>query len=178
MLATFYTKLNLIMIRYSLCLLYTFLPFSMIGQDVKKFSIQVDERDFSYERKGEYIEITPLKGSYAFNTDTLSPALPHLGIYVLVSPSDDYDGVTIDDEKTLIATDVSVHPNIAPVPTSELPAKERNRVIEYQEVAYPNINIEYTGSHEMGGYKLLSFLVCPFKYDVVGKILYLMKLMK
>ena len=47
------------------------------------------------------------------------------------------------------------------------------RQVYYSPKTYPDNNIVYTGSHTMDGYKFLSFVVCPFKYDAKNKKLYL-----
>lgn len=158
------------------CLL-TIICTSVCGQAFKELSMQFDKKDFSFAKQGMYTHIIPQKTNMVVWGDTIDPALPYLGVNVLINPTEEYDGITIESNNELVQTDVVIAPNPIPMPTNRIEVSEKTRHVEYKKAVYPNANMTYTGTHLMDGYKYLSFVVCPFAYDATKKELFIKKKM-
>ncbi len=105
--------------------------------------------------------------------DTLDPALPYLGVSILISPTEEYCSFIADYREVLVRTNAVIEPNPIPVPTNMPQLTNARRHVAYTEGTYPKDNVIYTGTHLMDGYKYLSFLVCPFSYDALNKNIHL-----
>ncbi|MBR3122902.1 MAG: hypothetical protein IKH48_01940 [Prevotella sp.] len=150
-----------------------------MGQTTKEFSFSFEKKDFSYiVQDGNMIHIEPHRKDAILWGDTLDPALPCIGVNVLISPSENYEGITFIDSEELVLSNVIVEPNPIPTPTNISHISEKKRRVEYSQAIYPKVEIEYTGTHLMDGYKYLSFMVSPFRYDAINKKLYLKKELK
>lgn len=113
------------------------------------------------------------KPDVVFKPDVSSPCIPYIGINIVVSQSEDYDNATLSGNDVVVGEDVVLAPNPQYVfsnSTKNCHVVSGN--VSYQETIYPNKNIEYVGSSKMRGYKILSFLVSPFRYDAGNKRLF------
>ena len=150
-----------------------------LGQTTKEFSFSFEKKDFSYiVQDGNMIHIEPHRKDAILWGDTLDPALPCVGVNILISPSEDYGGITLIDSEELVMSNVIVEPNPIPTPSNVFQITEEKRSAAYTQAVYPKNGVEYTGTHLMDGYKYLSFMVCPFRYDAINKKLYLKKELK
>ena len=159
--------------RQILIIVLIFVPFSLLGQKVKVFSIKTDLGDFRFEKGSGSVKIVPLRQGFFLSEDTLSPALPCIGVNVLVSPTEEYSELSFKEEETLVMSDVDIALPQKPLPTGRKESISATINVNYTKANYPTLNVEYSGTHLLGGYKLLSFIVCPFRYDAIQKRLYL-----
>lgn len=154
-------------------LVLLFLPLELCGQVVKEYSLHFDMNDFLFEDKNGMVQIISKNKDYVIWGDTIDPALPCLGMNILISPTEEYVRVEEKYNEKNILSDVYIEPNPMPAPTNlSMPLNER-RYLVYDKTNYPQMGIEYTGTHLMDGYKYLSFVVCPFRYNALNKRLYL-----
>lgn len=143
------------------------------SQTIKDFSFNFDVDDFTYSEDDGLVKIVSKNKSMVLWGDTLDPALPYLGVSILISPIEEYCSFTADYREVLVRTNAVIEPNPIPVPTNMPQLVNARRHVAYTEGTYPKDNVIYTGTHCMDGYKYLSFLVCPFSYDALNNNIYL-----
>lgn len=156
-------------------LLLLFFPFIVLGQKSKDISISYEESDFLYETVNNQLHIVSKKGNSILWGDTIDPALPCINVNILIAPTENYISMSYECQESLIMQDVIVEPNPIPIPTNNQFPLNENRKVKYTQMVYPNKNVEYTGTHLMDGYKYISLIVCPFRYDPQNKKLYFNK---
>ena len=158
-----------------LLLLYLLVPLCLFAQKTRVFTINFNENDFSFTKNGDLLNIVSTDGKAIAWGDTLDLALPFVGINILVNYSDDYVGFSYLGQEMLVESNVIVDYNPVTLPTNNYQKEIRPHQIEYVKKSYPDENVQFTGAHVMDGYKFLSFVVCPFRYDAESKNLYLKK---
>ena len=154
---------------FSLIILLSF-PIVLLG---KEYTIHFDIKDFNFEKKDGFIHISSTGGNMFLWGDTIEPALPCIGVNILVSPDEEYENVIEKNNEVFILSDAIIEPNPISIPTNSLHIENEARYIKYEQKNYPKVSIDYTGTHLMDGYKYLSFIVCPFRYDVINNQLFL-----
>ena len=160
--------------KYLYIVFLLLLPEVIIGQTKREYSLKFDEKDFSYLVDDGLMKIISKNKNMVLWGDTIDPAMPYIGVNILISPNEDYYTIETDYNEVLVQTDALVEPNPIPVPTNMPKIKRSRSNISYKEAVYPKGNVVFTGTHLMDGYKYLSFVVCPFRYDALRGYLYLM----
>ena len=143
----------------------------------KDVALQFNEKDFTFNKDeiGQLCIISKNKLA-SYKSDMQAPALPFICVYYLIGENESYTSVSFESDDDLISTGVVVTPNPQIMPTNVMLSSKPNvKEAEYKENSYPQQHIEYTGTHQMGGFKYLSFLVCPFSYDASENKLFLKK---
>lgn len=149
---------------YSFMLLSLCLPMAN-AQGVKHLTLTYDESDFNYSYDTDScLSIDSETLQFVLGEDTLAPALPYFPLYVLISPDLNYSSKSTTCQDSIVLMNVNIAPNPIPVPTSYNSLETEHRVISYNDSIYPRENIEYRGTQVIAGYKVLSFLVTPYKY--------------
>ena len=145
-----------------------------VGQKVRNISLHYNAEDFSIGlNSAGQLTINSTKHIISFKSNTQLPALPYIGVNVLVAPSEEYVGYSLSGYDTLIREGIDIAHNPVGVPSNvPINTLQTNDSTPYQAGVYPTRYIEYAGSSKMGGYKILSFLICPFKYDATNKHLF------
>lgn len=156
-------------------LLLLLVPICLLGQKTRVYTVNFNEKDFTFEKDGDFLNIVSIDSKAVLGDDTLDLALPCIGVNILIDPTDDYAGVTYEGDETLIESNVLIEYNPEPLPTNVQQVVKRPRHIEYTKKTYPGENVLFTGTHIMDGYKFLSFVVFPFRYDAENKSLYMKK---
>lgn len=164
---------NYIILLCAIC----WFPISGNGQVIKELVLHFNENNFTYDKNDAgQLMISSLTHPVTYSGDTQLPALPLIRINYLIGADESYRGISLEAEDELISTGVVIAPNPKIVPTDEIGLSYTNYPIaNYKDITYPSQCIEYTGTHLMGGFKYLTFLVCPFTYDASAKNLYLKK---
>lgn len=121
------------------------------------------------------MDIFSADGKSSIWGDTLDLALPFVGVNILIEPTDDFSNFSYEGNETLVESNVIIDYNPITLPTNIHQKVIRSRQIDYTKKTYPDENVQFTGAHTIDGYKYLSFVVCPFKYDAESKKLYLKK---
>lgn len=147
------------------------------GQVTKELVLHFNENNFTYDKDDAgQLMISSLTHPVTYSGDTQLPALPLIRINYLIGADESYKGISIETEGELISTGVVIAPNPKIVPTDKIVLSNMDYPkASYKDITYPLQCIEYTGTHLMGGFKYLTFLVCPFTYDASAKNLYLKK---
>jgi len=154
-------------------LLILLLPFSLNGQNTKVINLSYNTTDFNLVTENGETYITSPVHQLNFLSDSLAPALPYIGVNVLVGPSVQYGSFSHTSTQQLYASNISMAPNPVDIPTNVAPKIESLNNVVFTDSVYPSESVIYTGTHIMDGYHYLSFLVCPFKYNTVTSQLFL-----
>ena len=148
---------------------------SIHGQNSKNYTISISEKDFSFTKNGDTLTIASADDKAYKWGDTLDLALPCVGINILIEPKDDYAGISYEVHEELLEQNVIVDFNATDMPTNNYQNVFHTHQIIYTKKSYPENNVQFTGLHMMDGYKYLSFVICPFRYDAEYRNLYLQK---
>lgn len=155
-----------------LCFILIAFPMIVLGQARKKLELKYDVSDFVMtESYNKILHITSSVYPYTLKEDVTKPALPYIGINVLIPENMDYVSHTYTYHENLVKEDVEIVHNSLPV-TDNSTASSVEVSEKYDEAIYPSDVLEYTGTHLMGGYRILCFSFSPFKYDVLNRKVY------
>lgn len=158
-----------------ICFIYLlfFSPILVFSQIVKVIALTYNENEFNIETIGGKTHITSNFHDLSLPSDPHVPALPYIGVNVLVGQDEQYSSFTYTSSELLFADNAIIPPCPVQYPTSLSPAYNSNIAQRYPNSIYPDTQVIYTGTNLMDGHKILSFVVCPFRYDVNNKQLYL-----
>lgn len=141
------------------------------GQNKRHISLPYTIDDFSVVKndKGQ-MAILSEKTVAMYKSDKTGPGLPFIGINVLVAPSEEYESATLSGAEVIVNEGVELCHNPKYILNNSWTMDNLDpSIVSYKEKNYPIEPIEYTGCSKMGGYKILSFLISPFSYDVATK---------
>lgn len=150
------------------------------GLEVEEINVQFSKEEFLYstDELGRVV-IKSINAPFSYMSDTNSPGLPYMRIGYLIEKMDSFINVLIQTDDSLIMEDVIVAPNPYYVPTNVPVVVNTDYIVPlYANAIYPIDDVEYTGTHSMGGLKYITLHVCPFKYDAANKKLYIRNKMK
>lgn len=132
----------------------------------KTISISFDEKDFELVSTTDGTFIQSGKYWLIFDTDSLAPALPYIKANVLVGPYDEFDGMTLSISDKEISKGSNILTNIKGQQDSGIFLK---KVSDYTQNEYPERIVKYMGTSTMHGFRFMSFLIYPFKFETVQK---------
>lgn len=145
----------------------------MVGQTAKTISLDYSLSDFNISEDKGLCYISSSKYEYSFLPDTTVPALPYIGIYILVDANAEYNSHSINSREECIKHNAIMVSNPHVGTTNSLVST--SKMIKYDNVIYPQSAVNYENSFVIGSHKVLAFSVCPFRYDAINKQLYLKK---
>ena len=161
--------------RFFIIFVFVFIFCSCFGQETKYISLSFNANDFEIEQNDSgRTTITSSAYNISYDEDSLSPALPYIGINVLVAPNQYLDDWSYSKNELLVSNNVEMANNIPPIPTNMLMTTICNKLTEFSDSVYPQTCIQYIGDQTIDGYHLLCFSICPFKYNNVNKTLTLL----
>lgn len=134
--------------------------------------------DFSIANMDGLTRISVLERPSVYSEDTLKPAIPYVGVNILIGRNDTYKEFSFTKEEEFVQSEVIMAQNEVPTPTDIVPRAYISLLPVYTQDNYPSKTVEYTGTHIINGYKFVSFSVSPFRYDATNKKLYLNKEIK
>lgn len=148
-------------------------PKTLCSQETKEVVVSFNINDFNLTYN-EYNEITIETGTQTaiFKPDESSPGLPFVPVNVLIPSDCTYSNIIPNFNKRLIKENAIITQNPKHIPTNSIVYTNPLRAIQYSQESYPNNNVEYVCTNIMDGYVILSFLICPFEYDVRNHKLY------
>lgn len=148
------------------------------GGNTKEVRLHFDASDFTLTQENGAYSISSSKFPTVFDTDTLSPALPYFLVNVLVSPSQEFQSLSVSGQETLLYGGIDLTPNKLPVPTNALNTYAPNQTVSYTKPSYPQESVRYLSMHTLGSYKYVSLMVCPLRYDAGTRSLHLISDMR
>lgn len=152
-----------------------FIPYLSTAQVTREEILHFKLDDFTFQNDNNKVMITSPTYNVAYSSDCYAPCLPLVRVNLLIRENESFESVSIETDDYLISSDISLAPNPPIIPTNNsysINNKDTSSFI-YNKNYYPDKNIEYTGTHIIGGYKYISFLICPFIYNTTNKSLYL-----
>ena len=157
-------------IHYIILLLGTIYSY---GGNVKEFHLTLNRNDFSYNTDGEYLYISSNKYLCEYGGNTNEPALPFVGINILVGENDSLMNFSFSTKEQEIMNDVTIINNSVEISTNVMQDNSSiSTGINYMGDSYPMPLVRYAGSHNANGYKFVSFLISPFRYNNINRTLY------
>ncbi len=160
--------------KHYFCFLLLSLSISIGAQTTKRITFEFNEADFELQKEGSKSLIISAKHAIVYDETLHSPALPYLCVNYLIGKNEKYIGNQFIAQSILFGSDVEIVSNLKCIPLSS--HEDANRVTENvsnELEQYPQEKVIYTGTHHLGEYKFLSFLICPFSYKAKEKCLYL-----
>lgn len=155
-----------------LTLLLAFSSFLM-GKNSKLITINFNYEDFQIENIDGLLYVTSTKQLVTYDEDASSPALPWVGINILIGVNDDLLDFSYIKEEELVMSDVVLAPNPTPVPTNVVDdASTTLESVNYTKTVYPREVVKNCTTHIMDGYKFISLCISPFRYDATNGKLY------
>jgi len=152
-----------------LCLL---LQYNIYANEHKRITLSFNRNDFSIVEEEGVCSIYSGKWNITFKSDSTKPALPLIPIRILIPQNCNYVQFSSKVEQELIASGIQLRPNPRPFPTGTTPVRISTATRpNYLERSYPEENVKYVGSHDIGGYKIVSFIVYPFSFSPVDGLL-------
>lgn len=150
-----------------------FTPIMLNAQTIRTIPLEYKESDFDFVEIEDYVYLSTGDYTTILKNDTLAPALPYICLNVLIGPDESYIDFSSNSTETLIREGITIAPNpIEDFTNKNVTAPPSSYPLIYAKSTYPDMNIEYTGTHITNGYKFLTFLVCPFRYDSTNRKLY------
>lgn len=143
------------------------------GEKVKEFDVSLNIKDFSLSMNEDMLYISSSKYLCEYGSNTNEPALPYIGINILIGKNESIDKFTfsIKDEQEIL-NDITIVNNSAEIPSDMQIGPFTLTKITYAGDIYPNTLIKYVGSHNVDGYRLVSFLISPFRYNNINRTLF------
>ena len=144
----------------------------LYSQPDKEVSLSYNPGDFIIDNVDGKAFITSSDHSLHFMSDSLAPALPYIAVKVLVGSNSQYAGFSHSETEQLFASNIDMAPNPIEVPTNIAQLQGNTYNTEFPDSVYPSEPVIYAGTQTMDGYHYMSFLVCPFRYDVENRQLF------
>ncbi len=143
------------------------------AQKIKKINVSFDENDFLLSFNDNK-DICILSNKYILNfcSDKTEPGLPYVPINILVPSNWSYLGVSADQNKKILKENVSIAPTPISITADGYDTVRHVTSIRYKTASYPIQQIKYGGENIVDNNKMVTLLLCPYKYDVQNKKLY------
>lgn len=145
----------------------------LVAQNTKGIHLEFNESEFRLEMNNGLLYIRSLFSESEYLSNLGEPALPFINVNVLVAPDEDLDGFDVVRNEGLIRKDVLIASVSGQKPTGVQKQDEAKESGESAANCSRDELTVFAGMHIMDGYRFLSFAVCPFRYDVVTRELYL-----
>ena len=132
------------------------------AKDKRHYTITFDRSEFSISKDdSNNVSIKSRKHRLIYLPDSLSINLPVVGVDVLIKADEKFESVSSSSQDKIICEGVNV-----------MNAEQMRKSFLYDFNADP---IRYTSESSIDGYCIISFIVCPFRYDNERKELLLRK---
>ena len=157
--------------RYFLLLLSLLFCLGLFAE-TKNINLSFNKSDFIFENIGNSTSITSIVHPIYISNDTCLPALPMIPLSVQIENSQDFESLSYLHNDTLIGNNITIERNKPIITTNNDTLFYATNSGNVKNIFPENI-VKYTGSSTIDGYKIISFLVCPFIYDTLNRELYL-----
>ncbi len=144
----------------------------------ESYTIEFDASDFLIEdtESGSLIYIDDL--AYFYLEDTALPALPYRGVAVLIPYGNSISNLSFKTKKIEFCRGIDLAHNPLAVPVSSgllnYNSIDDISLKKYSDNIYPETNVKFQQTHQIQGFTMASFIICPFIYDVNDRSLHLL----
>lgn len=150
-----------------------FLSGAVEAENTRSITLRYDKEEFEIENADGKSYIIVPRQTTILKEDRLAPALPYFCVYILIGPDEVYVDSDITETETIFEGHINLGNNPETVPTDSTVRSSSEDIPTYKKPSYPDVKADYSGTHIMGGYRYLSFLVTPFRYEVPTQSLYM-----
>lgn len=147
----------------------------MTGDTIRDFRVSFKKEDFTIFITNNIAHISTIKFINSYGNDPSSPALPQVCVTLLIDPKEELLDFSYSTKEEKLADNILIAPCPTILPTNISAKHNTDTIVSYSNDTYPKTFVYYTGCHIINGFKCLSFNICPFKYDNIGKKLYFKK---
>ena len=149
---------------------------SVMGNHVKEIELSFDVNDFVFNQSNGSVSISSSKYPIQYGTKDQEPGLPYVIIHVLVSENAKYENVGETCSQNLCKKNIIIGYNPHYTTRTSTPSLSfEQKEVKYERDTYPigEKMVQYGGTHIVDGYKYVTLLISPFRYDFSKKELYL-----
>lgn len=158
-------RLILAFLLFALCTKIT-------GETVRGIRVSFNKDDFSIFITNKTAHISTNKFIYSYGNDPSTPALPQVCVNLLIGPKEELSHFSYSIKEEKIADDILIASCPTVVPTNTFVKHNTDTIVSYSNDTYPKTFVNYTGCHIINGFKCLSLIICPFRYDNNDKRLF------
>ena len=141
-----------------------FISFCLWAQRIEQVSFTCEQDDFLFKESNGCVQISSVVYPALYPRTTDNQGLPYIIIHVLIGSNEEYIDVDYDYSEESILKDFILGPPIQYAPRNRQSYVEISREEDFAEPIYSPKKVIYIGTHSVGGFKYLSFLIYPFKY--------------
>ncbi|MBP3211926.1 MAG: hypothetical protein J6M41_05080 [Prevotella sp.] len=154
-------------LRAGFCLVLLLSAHASHGQTTKDFSLGYFEKDFQYlyDEDG-FLSIYSDKLESHYDTDLNAPALPVFHVSVLLAKNQEPRNAYATGKERVVLKDVMMQLNPVPIPTDEICSDWPSSKMLDSTGVFPKESIVYQGTSIIDGYKVASYKVYPYRYDM------------
>jgi hypothetical protein len=134
-------------------------------QAQKKYNISFDKNDFIFIESNVGYSILYGNNDYFLLEDTTLPALPYKSVNILIPNNTDINNISVTKTEINVLEKARIVNNPTVMPVSNL-QKQTTSKVDYTEDKYPTENVQFQRKNIMQGFTFVSFIVCPFIYNV------------
>ena len=142
------------------------------GVNCKKFHVTLNINDFKVNVADGIAYINSAKYLLGYGGNTEEPALPYIAINILIGRNDIYNDCSYSVQEEEFLNDITIINNTEETPTDIIAYSDTKPNLSYSKTNYPDTIVKFAGLHDYDGYRVVSFLVSPFRYDNLSKTLY------
>lgn len=143
------------------------------AQSLREIRLSFSPEDFTVYESGSGTFIHSHRHTTILKSDTLAPALPYVCTYIAIGSNEELQDFHVTQTEIPFQSSVVIAHNPLYLPTNTLAIHNCQALSHFQAESYPEVQVEYTGKQIINGVRVLSFLVCPFRYDTHNSCLYL-----
>jgi len=149
-----------------ICLVLLLSAHASHGQMVKTIELNYSEKDFKYTLDDDgCLTISSIYPAFRYSEDINAPSLPVRIVNVLIAPDQEFSSVSYSGHERIVKAGIKILPNPYIATTNDTVAFRGHRCTDYEKEIYPVSCAEYAGTGIMDGFKIVSIVVCPFKYN-------------
>ncbi len=162
--------------RFLTILLFIAITSELSAQDYPSLSFSFNDDDFNLKEFNDGAFITSRRYKLSFSGDTLTPAVPFFCVNVLVSPDCSYDSIKFTVDEKLFEKNVVLAKTPAAVNTFGMINTSTRDDISSAFNGFINPEpVNFGGLHTIDGYRYITLIITPFRYDINEGNLYLRK---
>lgn len=138
------------------------------------YTINFDEKDFSFKVENNVVEIFTEKPEVILSGNTSSPYIPYFGYRILIPRDQSAKGFDAVITKKLLYKDVKIGATPGIMPTDSVSDIAEFRLASKSATA----PVQWSGDNYHAGYKYGFFIITPFIYDMDTQELYFVSSIK
>ncbi len=139
---------------------------NLYSKDNYNITFSQDEFTLKKSASGYYIQTDNI--DYILLEDTTLPALPYLGVDILLPEGKSIGNISVSKTVEKIADDIVMAPNPIVIPTNTV-SQKNIPITRYTKDIYPDKNVQFQAVNRIQSYSFASFIICPFIYNASTK---------